>query len=243
MVEENPELIIKPEPEFVEIYSNENEISSPLPPQIIINQAWSVNGVPSHFICIKNVKVTKDAIIIDVFCDIEKNEDAEACQKTQKVLDYSRKILKKNLYPSDNNDPLGYKNPQDEKNILISHNNLKQEPIDDSNVLKDFQEIGNSINKNNDLFTQEKTQIKLNNFFKCPECEKRCKTLRQLKVHQKKIHDEGLNIKKRVYKSVIPVLLQCGICDQKFENESVLTLHMKSGTQSFTSLMLDLHQD
>ena len=74
--EEIPEFIIKPEPEFVEIYSDENKISSP--PQIIINQAWSVNGVPSHFICIKNVKVTKDAIIIDVFCDIEKKEDAEA---------------------------------------------------------------------------------------------------------------------------------------------------------------------
>ena len=106
MVEENPELIIKPEPEFVEIYSNplllcsnKNEISSHVPPQIIINQAWSVNGVPSHFICIKNVKVTKDAIIIDVFCDIEKNEDAEACQKTQKVLD--SRMLKKNCLSED----------------------------------------------------------------------------------------------------------------------------------------------
>ena len=78
IISEDPDLVIKPE--FVEIYSNENDdISCPPPPQIIINQAWSVNGVPSHFICIKNVKVTKDAIIIDVFCDIEKNEDADAC--------------------------------------------------------------------------------------------------------------------------------------------------------------------
>ena len=108
---ENPELIIKPEPEFEENYSDQDDGSSPLHPQIIINQALNVNGVPTHFICIKNVKFTKDAVIIDVVCDIEKNEDAEACQKTQKVLD-SRKLKKK--YPSEN-DPLNHESPQDEK--------------------------------------------------------------------------------------------------------------------------------
>ena len=218
---ENPELIIKTE--FEDIYSDEDEESSPLHPQIIINQALNVNGVPTHFICIKNVKFTKDAIIIDVVCDIEKNEDAEACQKTQKVLD-SRKLKKK--YPSEN-DPLNHESAQDEKNILISYN-LKQEPIvDDSYALKDFEKIGNSnIDKSNDLFTQEKTQVKpRTNFFKCPECDKRCKNLRHLNVHQTKIH-EKLKTKK-VYKAV-PVLLQCGLCDQKFENETVLNLHMKS---------------
>ena len=211
IISENPELVIKPE--FVEIYSNENDEIS-CPPQIIINQAWSVNGVPSHFICIKNVKVTKDAIIIDVFCDIEKNEDAEACQKTQKVLD-SRKIPKNKCPASDNGDPLSYNiKPKDENNIFPY--NLKQEPIDDRYASKDFEErsvysinhVDSITNNSNDLlFTHEKTQVKI-----------------------KKSHDEGLNniTNKRVYKSVVPVLLQCGLCHQKFENESVLTLHMKS---------------
>ena len=138
VVKENPELIIKSEPtEFVEIYSDKNEISSPHHPQIIINQAWSINGVPSHFICIKNVKVTKDAIIIDVVCDIEKNEDADACKKTQKVIDSS--TIKTSRLSED------ILKEEEEEKFLISEN-LKQEPIDDSFALKDFEEIGDSIN-------------------------------------------------------------------------------------------------
>ena len=219
VIQENPGVIIKSEPEFVQLYSQETELSNP--PQIIINQAWSINGVPSHFICIKNVKVTKDAIIIDVICDIEKNEDAVACQKTQK------KVLDSSSLPQTRNfsgDPLKYE--EEEEKFSIS-DNLKQEPnFDEAFEQKDFKEIGHFINiKSNDLPIQEETEVKRFKFFNCPECDERCLTSKHLKAHQKKIH-ERLETK-RVFKSV-PLLLQCGICDEKFDNEIILNLHMKS---------------
>ena len=256
---ENPELIIKTE--FEDIYSDEDEESSPLHPQIIINQALNVNGVPTHFICIKNVKFTKDAVIIDVVCDIEKNEDAEACQKTQKVLDsrflkkdshseghlnFNSQDEKEKILISDNlkkeaiNDScqkfldskilkksglsVDHLNsrPQDEKQKSLISDNLKQEAIDNSFPLKDCEDISDPIDKSN----HKETQVKRKGFFKCLECDERFITSRHLKSHQKKIHE---NIQtKRVFSSVVPVLLQCGLCNEKFDNETILTLHMKT---------------
>ena len=98
----------------------------------------------------------------------------------------SRKIPK-NKYPaSDNGDPFSYNiKPKDENNIFPY--NLKQEPIDDRYTSKDFEERSvNSINhvdsitnnSNDLLFTHEKTQVKINKFFKTADL-----TLRMDNIH------------------------------------------------------------
>ena len=68
-------------------------------------------------------------------------------------------------------DPLNC-NTQDEKGKILISKNLEQEPIEeDSFALKDFERNSDSIDKSNDLFTQEKKQVMRNRFFKCPRLQ------------------------------------------------------------------------